>query len=134
MDGAHRRIIASSTTCPEAIAVSTWKIDPAHTDILLSAKHMMVTTVRGKFDLLEGELELDEAEPTNSKGEIPGVCRQPPRPVRRGATNISVRPISLMRSTTPRSWPRRRGSSGSATATVFSYPTIHARVRRGRWS
>jgi hypothetical protein len=38
---------------------------------------MMVTTVRGKFDLVEGELELDEAEPTNSKGEIPGVCRQP---------------------------------------------------------
>jgi Uncharacterized conserved protein len=70
MDGAHQRIIASSTTCPEAIAVSTWKIDPAHTDILFSAKHMMVTTVRGKFDVVEGELELDEAEPTNSRGEI----------------------------------------------------------------
>jgi polyisoprenoid-binding protein YceI len=70
MNGAHRRIIASSTTCPEAIAVSTWKIDPAHTDILFSAKHMMVTTVRGKFDVVEGELELDEAEPTNSRGEI----------------------------------------------------------------
>ena len=24
-----------------------WKIDPAHTDVLFSAKHMMVTTVRG---------------------------------------------------------------------------------------
>ena len=31
---------------------------------------MMVTTVRGKFDVVEGELELDEAEPTNSRGEI----------------------------------------------------------------
>jgi polyisoprenoid-binding protein YceI len=50
--------------------VSTWKIDPAHTDILFSAKHMMVTTVRGKFNVVEGELELDEAEPTNSRGEI----------------------------------------------------------------
>ena len=70
IDGTHRGIIASSTTCPEATAVSTWKIDPAHTDILFSAKHMMVTTVRGKFDVVEGELELDEAEPTNSRGEI----------------------------------------------------------------
>jgi hypothetical protein len=80
--------------------VSTWKIDPALTDILLSAKHMMVTTVRGIFDVVEGELELDEAErPT------PGVRsgRLPPasRPASRSAMTISVRPISLMRSTTP---------------------------------
>lgn len=63
-------MIAPSTNRPEAFAVSTWKIDPAHTDILFSAKHMMVTTVRGKFDIVEGELELDEADPTNSRGEI----------------------------------------------------------------
>ena len=50
--------------------MSTWKIDPAHTDISFSAKHMMVTTVHGKFDVVEGELELDEAEPSNSRGEI----------------------------------------------------------------
>ena len=50
--------------------MSTWKIDPVHTDILFSAKHMMVTTVRGKFDVVEGELDLDEAEPTRSRGEI----------------------------------------------------------------
>jgi polyisoprenoid-binding protein YceI len=31
---------------------------------------MMVTTVRGKFDVVEGALEFDEAEPTNSRGEI----------------------------------------------------------------
>jgi len=29
-----------------------------------------VTTVRGKFDTVEGELELDEAHPTNARGEI----------------------------------------------------------------
>ncbi|MBA2488645.1 MAG: YceI family protein, partial [Chloroflexi bacterium] len=37
--------------------MSTWKIDPNHTDILFSAKHMMVTTVRGKFHEVEGEIE-----------------------------------------------------------------------------
>jgi polyisoprenoid-binding protein YceI len=31
---------------------------------------MMITTVRGKFDRVEGALELDEAQPTRSRGEI----------------------------------------------------------------
>lgn len=51
-------------------AMSSWKIDPSHTDVAFSAKHLMVTTVRGKFDTVEGELELDEQDPTNSAGEI----------------------------------------------------------------
>ncbi|MGH2513908.1 MAG: YceI family protein, partial [Candidatus Limnocylindrales bacterium] len=50
--------------------MTTWKIDPAHTDVAFSAKHMMVTTVRGKFDAVEGELELDETNPTAARGEI----------------------------------------------------------------
>lgn len=50
--------------------MSTWKIDPAHTDVAFSAKHMMVTTVRGKFDGVAGEIELDEANPTAASGEI----------------------------------------------------------------
>jgi polyisoprenoid-binding protein YceI len=47
-----------------------WKIDPAHTDVGFSAKHLMVTTVRGKFDRVEGELTLDEANPLSAWGEI----------------------------------------------------------------
>lgn len=51
-------------------AGSTWAIDQAHTDILFSARHMMVTTVRGTFSEVNGTLVLDEAEPTNSSAEI----------------------------------------------------------------
>jgi polyisoprenoid-binding protein YceI len=47
-----------------------FRIDPAHTDIAFSAKHMMVTTVRGKFDGVDGELHIDEANPTRSSAEI----------------------------------------------------------------
>ena len=47
-----------------------WTIDPAHTDVAFSAKHMMVTTVRGKFDRVEGELSLDEGDPLAAEGEI----------------------------------------------------------------
>ncbi len=50
--------------------MTTWKIDAAHTDINFSAKHLMVTNVRGKFDSVEGEVELDEADPTAATGEI----------------------------------------------------------------
>jgi polyisoprenoid-binding protein YceI len=50
--------------------MTTWQIDPAHTDVLFSAKHMMVTSVRGKFERVEGTLELDEDDPTASRGEI----------------------------------------------------------------
>jgi polyisoprenoid-binding protein YceI len=50
--------------------MTTWKIDPAHTDVSFSAKHMMITTVRGKFAQVEGELQLDEHEPRKSGGEI----------------------------------------------------------------
>jgi polyisoprenoid-binding protein YceI len=50
--------------------LSTWTIDAAHTDVTFKAKHMMITTVRGKFDRVEGSLELDESEPTRSRGEI----------------------------------------------------------------
>jgi polyisoprenoid-binding protein YceI len=58
----------SQTAAPSS--PSPWSIDPAHTDILFSAKHMMVTTVRGKFHEVDGTLVLDESDPTRSTGEI----------------------------------------------------------------
>ena len=64
---------SANLTNPTATAPTTakaWTIDPAHTDILFSAKHMMVTTVRGKFHEVDGTLFLDESDPTRSSGEI----------------------------------------------------------------
>lgn len=50
--------------------MGTWKIDSAHTDVNFSAKHMMVTTVHGKFATVEGTIDLDEAGPHRSHGEF----------------------------------------------------------------
>ena len=50
--------------------MTTWKLDSAHTQVNFSAKHMMVTTVRGSFHDVEGTIELDEADPTRSRGEF----------------------------------------------------------------
>ena len=52
------------------MTVTTWRTDPAHADIQFSAKHMMVTTVRGKFAEVDGSLTLDEADPAASSGSF----------------------------------------------------------------
>ena len=50
--------------------MATFAIDPAHTDVLFSAKHMMVTTVRGTFTDVTGTIDLDQTEPTASRADI----------------------------------------------------------------
>jgi polyisoprenoid-binding protein YceI len=46
--------------------MSTWKIDPAHTTVSFSVKHMMITTVRGSFSNASGFVEYDENNPSNA--------------------------------------------------------------------
>ena len=50
--------------------VSTWNIDPAHTTIEFSAKHMMITTVRGRIVDLRGSIEVNEQDPSASRTEV----------------------------------------------------------------
>jgi polyisoprenoid-binding protein YceI len=47
-----------------------WEFDPAHTVIEFSAKHMMVTTVKGRFTKFSGKIDLDEPEHTASQVEF----------------------------------------------------------------
>ena len=47
----------------------TWVIDPAHTFIEFTAKHMMFTTVRGRFHTFHDTVKLDEANPLLSSAE-----------------------------------------------------------------
>jgi polyisoprenoid-binding protein YceI len=50
--------------------VSTWTIDPTHTIAEFAVKHMMVSTVKGRFRRLSGTINLDEQEPTRSSVEV----------------------------------------------------------------
>lgn len=52
------------------MTATTWNLDPSHADVQFSAKHMMVTTVRGKFGGVAGTLTLDEEHPERSGGTI----------------------------------------------------------------
>ena len=58
-----------STTASET-AVSTWNIDPAHSTIEFAAKHMMITTVKGRIVDLKGAIEVNESDPARSHVEV----------------------------------------------------------------
>jgi polyisoprenoid-binding protein YceI len=50
-------------------AVTTWKIDPAHSSAEFKVKHMMISNVKGNFTGISGTLTLDEVDPTRSSVE-----------------------------------------------------------------
>ena len=43
----------------------TWDIDPSHSSLAWSARHAMVTTVRGRFGVFSGSIEIPE-DPTQA--------------------------------------------------------------------
>ncbi|MEX2110421.1 MAG: YceI family protein [Gemmatimonadaceae bacterium] len=49
---------------------TAWKLDPAHTLVEFSAKHMMITTVKGRIVDVEGSIYTDEKDPKNSSVEV----------------------------------------------------------------
>jgi polyisoprenoid-binding protein YceI len=49
---------------------TTWTIDPAHSSVELAVKHMMFTTVRGRFKDFKGTVTVDEQNPDNSTVEV----------------------------------------------------------------
>ena len=51
-------------------ATTTWTIDPAHTTAEFSAKHMMITTVRGRLSDVRGTIVVDESDPARSTVEV----------------------------------------------------------------
>jgi polyisoprenoid-binding protein YceI len=58
-----------ATTVIEDIA-GDYTLDVAHTRLGFSARHAMVTTVRGAFKDFEGTAHVDTANPANSKVEL----------------------------------------------------------------
>jgi polyisoprenoid-binding protein YceI len=55
---------------PARAQASPWDIDPAHTAVEFSVRHMMVSTVKGQFEKVKGTLELDDKDVTKSKVEV----------------------------------------------------------------
>ena len=43
--------------------VSTWQLDPAHTHVEFAVRHLMISTVKGRFADVQGVVRMDEAKP-----------------------------------------------------------------------
>jgi polyisoprenoid-binding protein YceI len=54
---------ASTTT-------TIWSIDPAHSNVEFAVKHLMISTVKGRFGINSGTLRLNEADPGTTSVEI----------------------------------------------------------------
>ncbi|HEU5012581.1 MAG TPA: YceI family protein [Roseiflexaceae bacterium] len=47
-----------------------WHIDPAHSEISFSVRHMMISTVRGKFSSFSGTVDADDQNPTAAQVNV----------------------------------------------------------------
>jgi polyisoprenoid-binding protein YceI len=53
-----------------AQAQATWAIDASHSSVEFAVKHMMFTTVKGRFGDVEGTILADEGNPANSSVRV----------------------------------------------------------------
>ena len=62
--------MTSSALAATQTTTGTWTIDAAHSMIEFAAKHMMITTVKGRLTDVSGSLVIDEARPERSSAEV----------------------------------------------------------------
>jgi polyisoprenoid-binding protein YceI len=72
MPNSRLLVLAASAVLlvPAFARASTWEIDPVHTSIEFSVRHMMVSTVKGQFEKVKGSLDLDDKDVTKSTVEV----------------------------------------------------------------
>lgn len=51
-------------------SVGTWNVDPSHAQVEFAAKHLMFSTVKGRFAVRAGTIVYDEANPARSSVEV----------------------------------------------------------------
>ncbi len=71
----------ANTDIETTIPVGTWAIDPSHSSVEFSVKHMGITTVRGVFNRFDGTLEIsDDLASSRASGsvEVPSVDTNEP--------------------------------------------------------
>ncbi len=48
----------------------TWNLDLSHSEVNFAVKHMMISTVRGKFNSFSGTIDFNEADPARSSIDV----------------------------------------------------------------
>lgn len=60
----------AATPTPTTTGTTTWNVDPAHSLVEFGVKHLMISTVKGRFGDVKGTIIHNEAQPAQSKVEI----------------------------------------------------------------
>jgi polyisoprenoid-binding protein YceI len=58
------------STTTQTAAATTWKIDPVHSHIEFSVRHLMITTVKGRFTGVDGTVIIDDEDPSRSQVDV----------------------------------------------------------------
>jgi polyisoprenoid-binding protein YceI len=59
-----------STQVHKTSITTRWNIDPVHSEVGFSVKHMMVSNVRGRFNEVTGYIDFDENDPSTAKIDV----------------------------------------------------------------
>ena len=59
-----------SVTTRTVLPTGTWTVDPAHSNVEFSAKHLGIATVRGAFNEYEGSFEIGEDGTAKARGTV----------------------------------------------------------------
>ena len=59
--------IAFTLTAPVLVHADTWQIDPMHTAVEFTVRHMMISNVKGTFEKTTGTVTVDGNDPTTAK-------------------------------------------------------------------
>jgi polyisoprenoid-binding protein YceI len=51
-------------------AISNWTVDASHSSVEFAVRHLMISTVRGRFTDVSGTIELDPDNPAGARGEV----------------------------------------------------------------
>ena len=63
----RKLLIVVALGLPSLARAATWNLDPAHTSVQFSVRHLMVSTVRGAFAKVTGTAQVDEKDLTRTK-------------------------------------------------------------------
>jgi polyisoprenoid-binding protein YceI len=67
-----KKLLASLLALSPALALAagtTWNVDPSHSQVGFSVKHLVISNVRGEFGKYAGKVVLDDADVTKSTVE-----------------------------------------------------------------
>jgi polyisoprenoid-binding protein YceI len=59
-----------STADTTLVPAGTWSVDPSHSTVGFSVKHLGIATVRGKFEQFEGKLAIGEDSTAHASGTV----------------------------------------------------------------